>query len=213
MGEIGEEAAARLISAARAAIESVLRGADPEEVQIPEVFAEEVRRGVFVTVYTYPEMALRGCIGYPRPVDRLEVLTVRAAIAAALLDPRFPPLEVDELDRSVLELSVLTPLEQIRVDDRRRMPDEVEVGRHGLLIEWKEASGLLLPQVAVEQGWDAEEFLVNVCLKAGLPPTTYLHPGSRVYRFEAELYVEERPRGPVRRLRLDRPATGAGCGV
>lgn len=213
MGEIGEVAAAKLISAARAAIESALRGADPDEVRVPEVFEEEVRRGVFVTIYTYPEMELRGCIGYPRPVERLEVLTVKAAIAAALLDPRFPPLEVDELDRTVLELSVLTPLEPIMVEDRRRMPGEVEVGRHGLMIEWRGASGLLLPQVAVEQGWDAEEFLVNVCLKAGLPPTTYLRPESRVYRFEAELYIEERPRGPVRRLRLNGPAAGARCGA
>ncbi|MCS7117382.1 MAG: TIGR00296 family protein [Thaumarchaeota archaeon] len=209
MGEIGEEAAAGLIRVARGAIESVFKGAGPDELRFPAVFSEVVRRGVFVTLYTYPEMELRGCIGYPRPVDRLEVITARAAIAAAFYDPRFPPLEIDELKRVVLELSVLSPLELIRVDDRRRIAEEVTVGRHGLIIEYGDASGLLLPQVAVEHGWDAHEFLINVCLKAGLPPTTYLDPESNVYRFEAELYIEERPYGPVRRLRLE--DLGARC--
>ncbi|MCS7095329.1 MAG: TIGR00296 family protein [Thaumarchaeota archaeon] len=211
MEEIGEQAAARLIAAARKAIAEVLAGIDLEDVEVPAVFGEEVRRGVFVTLYTYPEMELRGCIGYPRPVDTLEVLTVRAAIAAALYDPRFPQLKVEELDSTVLELSVLTPLELIRVDARSMIAEHVEVGRHGLVIEWKGFSGLLLPQVAVEQGWDAEEFLINVCLKAGLPPSTFLDPMSKIYRFEAELYIEERPNGPVKRLKLERPKSG--CSV
>ncbi|MDJ0274293.1 MAG: TIGR00296 family protein [Nitrososphaerota archaeon] len=194
---LGEE----LVRLARRSIETALRGGDPEEL-LNGLRRSGLRRGVFVTLYQHPSMELRGCIGFPRAIDELEVLTVKAALAAAFEDPRFEPVREEEMDGIVLEVSVLTEPELIRVQDRRLLPREVEVGRHGLIIELGERAGLLLPQVPVEYGWDAEEFLVNLCFKAGLGPTEWLNPRSRVYRFEAELFAEEYPRGPVRRVEL-----------
>lgn len=199
---IGETLGAELVRLARRSIEVALEGGDPERL-LDTVRRSGLRRGVFVTLYEHPSMELRGCIGFPRAIDELEVLTVRAALAAAFEDPRFEPVrDVEEMGRVVLEVSVLTEPELIAVPDRRLLPREIEVGRHGLIIELGERSGLLLPQVPVEYGWDAEEFLVNLCFKAGLGPTEWLNPRARVYRFEAEVFAEEVPRGPVRRVQL-----------
>ncbi len=191
-----------MVGLARRSIELALQGEEPESL-LKDVRRTGLRRGVFVTLNEFPSMELRGCIGFPRPVDDLEVLTVRAALAAALEDPRFEPVrDLEEMDRLVVEVSVLTEQEPIEVEDRRKLPEEVEVGRHGLIIELGNRAGLLLPQVPVEYGWDAEEFLVNLCFKAGLGPTEWLNPRARIFRFEAEVFAEERPRGPVRRVEL-----------
>jgi uncharacterized protein (TIGR00296 family) len=181
MGQvIDDETGSMLVRLARRSIELALEGEDPESL------LKEVKR-----------------TGLRRGVDELEVLTVRAALAAAFEDPRFEPVrDLEEMGRLVVEVSVLTEPELIDVKDRRAIPKEIEVGRHGLIIELGNRSGLLLPQVPVEYGWDAEEFLVNLCFKAGLGPTEWLNPKARIYRFEAEVFAEERPRGPVRRVEL-----------
>ncbi len=196
-----------MVRLARRSIELALQGEDPEAL-LRDVKRSRLKRGVFVTLNEFPSMELRGCIGFPRPVDELEVLTVRAALAAAFEDPRFEPVrDLEEMDRLVVEVSVLTEPELIEVRDRRTLPHAIEVGRHGLIIELGERAGLLLPQVPVEYGWDAEEFLVNLCFKAGLGPTEWLNPKARIYRFEADVFAEESPRGPVRRVEL------GACGV
>ncbi len=197
-----DETGSMLVRLARRSIEMALLGEEPESL-LKDVRRTGLRRGVFVTLNEFPSMELRGCIGFPRPVDDLEVLVVRAALAAAFEDPRFEPVrDMEEMDRLVVEVSVLTEPELIEVEDRRRLPEEVEVGRHGLIIELGDRAGLLLPQVPVEYGWNAEEFLVNLCFKAGLGPTEWLNPRARIYRFEAEVFAEEGPRGPVRRVEL-----------
>jgi uncharacterized protein (TIGR00296 family) len=199
---VDDETGSMLVRLARRSIELALQGGEPESL-LKDVRRTGLRRGVFVTLNEFPSMELRGCIGFPRPVDDLEVLTVRAALAAAFEDLRFEPVrDLEEMDRLVVEVSVLTEPEPIEVEDRRKLPEEVEVGRHGLIIELGNRAGLLLPQVPVEYGWDAEEFLVNLCFKAGLGPTEWLNPRARIFRFEAEVFAEERPRGPVRRVEL-----------
>ena len=165
-----------------------------------EVFRE--RRGVFVTLRRFPGGALRGCIGFPLPVLPLERAVAEAAVSAATEDPRFPRVRSSELDHLTVEVSVLTvpePLVAARAEDRVR---EVVVGRDGLIVDGFGTSGLLLPQVAPEQGWNAEELLDGTCDKAGLPPRAWRDPRVKVRRFRAEVFAERSPGGPIEREAL-----------
>ncbi len=160
--------------------------------------------GAFVTLNTYPDGNLRGCIGYPEPVLPLYKAVIRAAIAAAFEDPRFPPLSEKETDRVTVEVSVLTPPERIddKVESRLDLPKLVIVGKHGLIVRRGIYSGLLLPQVAVEYSWDPEEFLSQTCMKAGMWVDCWLKDGTEVYRFSAEIFEEEEPNGRVVRREI-----------
>lgn len=165
---------------------------------LPPVLDEP--RGVFVTLRRHPSNELRGCIGFPLPVFPLRAAIPRAAWAAAVDDPRFPPVRRVELERLTIELSILTVPEVVEAEPREALGRLVEVGRHGLIVDRRGASGLLLPQVATEFGWNALEFLDATCEKAGLRPDDWKRPGSTVRRFEAELFEESAPGGEVRAI-------------
>lgn len=139
----------------------------------------------FVTVYVDGE--LRGCLGHVEPEKPLYKTIVELTVAAASRDPRFEPLRRAELDRARLSLSVLSPL--VRVADAR----QVEVGKHGLLISQGPYRGLLLPQVAVEHGWDRETFLQETCRKAGLPRHAWRDPDAIIEVFTADVFEEPEP--------------------
>jgi len=156
-----------------------------------------VKRGVFVSLYLHPSNGLRGCIGYPYPMMSLHEATSKAAVAAAFQDPRFPPLSVEELYSTVVEVSVLTEPEEIKVERRDELPRRVMVGRDGLILQFPGGGSLLLPQVAVENGWDGEEFLVNLCLKGGKRPTYWLEKEATILRFGAQIFREASPGGEV----------------
>jgi AmmeMemoRadiSam system protein A len=126
---------------------------------------------------------LRGCIGYTEAVAPLYKVVQECAVAAATEDPRFPPVSPKELPSLRVEISVLTPLFPIR-------PEEVEVGRHGLMVSQGRMRGLLLPQVPVEWGWDRETFLDQTCVKAGLPPSAW-RQGATLDAFTAEVFGED----------------------
>ena len=160
----------------------------------------EEPRGVFVTWRTHPGRDLRGCIGYPLPVLVLREAVEQAAVAAALDDPRFPPVRAGELTALTAEVSVLTLPAALPDADR---PSWIRPGLDGVLVGSGRLSGLLLPQVAVEQGWNAEELLDGACEKAGLPPGAWRRPNVRVQTFQAEIFAEVEPRGPIRRARPD----------
>jgi uncharacterized protein len=142
------------------------------------------RCGAFVTISSHGE--LRGCIGYIEGVKPLIDLIQDCAVQAGFHDHRFGPLTPEEYPSLAFEISVLTPLEQ--VEDL----SEIVVGQHGLLITSHGRSGLLLPQVATEQEWDRETFLSHTCLKAGLPWDEWKNPRAEVYRFEAQIFSEEK---------------------
>lgn len=142
------------------------------------------RCGAFVTITKHGD--LRGCIGYIEGVKPLIEIVQDCAIQAAFHDNRFEPLSPIEYPNIAFEISVLTPLE--RVEDL----SEIAVGTHGLLISSRGRSGLLLPQVATEQGWDRDTFLAHTCLKAGLPWDEWKNPRAEVYRFEAQIFSEEK---------------------
>jgi uncharacterized protein (TIGR00296 family) len=185
---------------ARGAIESYVRRRPLAPVPVPASF--EAESGVFVTVNTYPGEALRGCIGYPNPFYPLAKAIVKAA-EGATEDPRFPTLAEDELERIVVEVSILTPPELIEAKKPKHLPPLVRIGVDGLIAARGPARGLLLPQVPVEWKWDAEEFLAQTCMKAGLTPDAWLDAETRFYRFQSEIWAETAPRGPIVRRTLE----------
>jgi uncharacterized protein (TIGR00296 family) len=191
----------QLVGLARLAINSYLERR--EIIKPPPNIPEELLRksGAFVTLNTIkPVHELRGCIGFPYPEEQLVNAVIKAAIYAATDDPRFEPVSLSELrDSVVVELTVLTAPETLKAKDRKSLPNLIEVGRHGLIIEGKGTSGLLLPQVATEWNWDASEFLMNCCIKAGLPPDSWLLEDVQVKVFEGEIFEEVEPQGKVRR--------------
>jgi AmmeMemoRadiSam system protein A len=135
-------------------------------------------RGAFTTLHLHG--ALRGCIGHVFATQPLFTTVAQTAKAAAFEDPRFYPVTLPELPEIQVELSVLSPLQPVR-------PEDVVIGRHGLVISEGDRRGLLLPQVPVEWNWDRETFLAQTCLKAGLPPDAWKH-GARLQAFTAEVF-------------------------
>ena len=160
--------------------------------------------GVFVTINSLKngEKKLRGCIGYPYPTSPLVEAVIDSAINAATRDPRFYPLSSSELDKVVFEVSVLTPPEEVEVGNPKEYLAKIKVGEDGLIVEKGGYKGLLLPQVPVEWEWCEEEFLCQCCVKAGLPPDSWLMKGTKIYKFQAIVFEEETPQGEVKRLHL-----------
>jgi hypothetical protein len=193
-----------LVNLARTAIEEYLskgREIDPPP-DTPKHLLE--KSGVFVTLNsTRPTPQLRGCIGYPFPTDPLAVATVRSAIEAATGDPRFDHVELAEFkERVVVEVSVLTAPKELTAKEPVERAKEIQIGRDGLIVGRGARRGLLLPQVAPEWKWDAEEFLSNCCLKAGLPPDAWLDEDTRVEKFQAIIFEESGPNGEVHLKKL-----------
>jgi len=137
-------------------------------------------RGVFTTIYS--DQKLRGCVGYPAALMSLFRAVIETAQGAAFDDPRFPPLTLAEATNLKVSLSILSPLVPIAAE-------EVEVGRHGLMISYKGQRGLLLPQVPVEHGWNRATFLEQTCRKAGIPLDAWQH-GAKIEAFSAEVFAD-----------------------
>ncbi len=181
---LSEAGKVSLLRIARQTLESVARG---EKLPVPSVREPELleKRGVFVTLKE--DGHLRGCIGFPEPQRSLLDATVEATAAAAMRDPRFDPVTEEELADIHIEISVLSAMEPVKDVNL------IEPGRHGLLIRMAQGgvvfSGLLLPQVASEYGWDREEFLRQTCLKAGLPGRAW-QKGAEIFSFTAEVFGE-----------------------
>ena len=160
--------------------------------------------GVFVTINRLEgcEKRLRGCIGYPYPTSPLVEAVIDSALNAATRDPRFYPLSEGELGNVVFEVSVLTPPEPVEVANPKEYLSKIKVGEDGLIVEKGGYKGLLLPQVPVEWSWCEEEFLCQCCVKAGLPPDSWLTKGTKIYKFQAIVFEEETPQGEVKRMHL-----------
>ena len=188
-----------LVKTARKTIEAYLRdGKILTRPEVPQKLLEH--RGVFVTLTKQGE--LRGCIGHPISTMPLIDALIDSAISAATRDPRFPELELDELSDVEIEVSVLTKPEVMKVKHPKEYPGLIAIGRDGLIMECGANAGLLLPQVPVEWNWDAEEVLSNACLKAGLPPDSWLDRRVRVQRFSAQVFSELEPKGKVEERKL-----------
>jgi AmmeMemoRadiSam system protein A len=170
-----------LIETARAAIAARLAFPAP---RCPEpTDALRAPCGAFVTLKK--EGALRGCIGHIAASKPLFETVREVAISAAFEDPRFPPLGREEWNATTIEISVLSPFEKITD------PGRIRVGTHGIMIRRGYRSGLLLPQVATEQGWDRDAFLTHTCFKAGLPADAWKSPECSIEIFSAIVFHEE----------------------
>jgi AmmeMemoRadiSam system protein A len=173
-----------LLALARDSVESAVRHR-PAPAPSPVLAGITQRSGAFVTLRSGGE--LRGCIGAIVADAPLPEVVGEVAVKAALEDPRFSPVSVQELDQLTYEVSVLSPLERVG------SVDQIVVGKHGLLIESGRHRGLLLPQVATEYGWTTTEFLAHTCRKAGLPPDAWQRKETMIFSFTAELMHEEHP--------------------
>ena len=156
--------------------------------------------GVFVTLNN-PE-GLRGCIGYPLPDKKLYNALVDSAISAATEDPRFPSVNSNELDKITFEVTVLTPPEEIIVNDPLEYTSKIRVGRDGLIVKSGLNSGLLLPQVPKEYGWNEEQFLGYTCEKAGLPKECWKEKDTKILKFEGIVFKEKEPHGKIIQVTL-----------
>ena len=175
-----------LLSQARETITAKIEGRNPSYPQsIPANSNLNEPCGAFVSLHLKPQRSLRGCIG--RMTANLPLIeTVRImASEAAFSDPRFPPLGYEELTRLHIEISALSPMSPC--DD----PQKVKVGVHGLYLRRGGRSGVLLPQVPVEQGWDLDQYLEYICIKAGLAPGSYKAPDAELLTFTAIVFGEE----------------------
>jgi uncharacterized protein len=183
MAELNREQQVKLLKLARKTIAEYLNaeynggGLDLSD----EIFKE--KRGAFVTLHH--EGNLRGCIGNIVGVNPILQTIVEMSKSSAFRDPRFPPLSKVEYSGIDIEISILSPIEQVGdISD-------IVVGRDGLIVSSGFNSGLLLPQVPVEQGWDLETFLTHTCYKAGLPGDSWKKPGLKMEKFSAQVFGEK----------------------
>ena len=171
---------------ARKSIEAGLAGKSVADIPQPPAAQFDAQSALFRTLGAFVTLHisgnLRGCIGNIIGREPLYATVWHMAQAAAFSDPRFPPLSLPEWPRVSLDISVLDEL-SVCPD-----PQAVEVGRHGLVLHYAGRSGVFLPQVPVEQGWDRLTYLDNLCLKAGLPMGTWREPGAQLYWYEAVVF-------------------------
>lgn len=171
---------------------------DSEKIpELDEDFKEKFsfNSGVFVTLNN--PIGLRGCIGYPLPNRELFSALEDASIAAAVEDPRFPPVKSEELDSISFEVTVLTPPEKIMVIEPNEYLSKIKIGEDGLIVKNGFNSGLLLPQVPIEYNWNEQEFLEYTCEKAGLSKDYWKDPNTEIQKFRGIIFKEESPNGSV----------------
>jgi uncharacterized protein len=169
-----------LLKVAREAVVAAVAGGEFSE-KLPDSEGLRSPAGAFVTLRRGTR--LRGCIGQLTGQEALVDVVAYCARAAALEDPRFRPVRADELPDLDIEISVLSPLEDIT-------PDKIVAGKHGLMVSRGWDRGVLLPQVATEFNWSAERFLEETCVKAGLAPDDWKDPETRIQAFTAEVFGE-----------------------
>jgi uncharacterized protein (TIGR00296 family) len=175
-----------LLRLARRTIEKFVNNERIERpLRYPKIMNE--KKGVFCTITQ--DGILRGCIGMPYPIRSLIDALIDSA-QSACEDPRFEKLGKEELDKVKIEISVLTEPKLIKIEKTEQYFEEIKIGRDGLVIQCGPYSGLLLPQVAIEYNWDAEDFLNNLCLKAGLPSGMWKENNTKVYKFQAQIFKE-----------------------
>ncbi|MFQ6009497.1 MAG: TIGR00296 family protein [Candidatus Aenigmatarchaeota archaeon] len=185
---ISESSGKFLVQLARDVIVSELK---EEVIVIPPEYPRELdqRTGIFVTLFKKMSgfRQLRGCIGLAYPEKPLVEGCVQAAIAV-LKDDRFPAIKLEDVDSIEVEVSVLTEPTRMTVEKPEDYLEKIEIGRDGLIIKKGIMSGLLLPQVPVEQAWDVQQYLNNLCIKAGLSENTWLDPAAEIYRFKSQIF-------------------------
>jgi hypothetical protein len=187
-----------LVKTARYIIDLHVKYRKTEEIEFPSWCS--IKRGVFVTIETYPERELRGCIGYPIPARSLKENLIECAIEACH-DPRFKDLTENELNRIIVEVSVLTIPEKIDYNNVNELLEKIQPRKDGIILRYGFFSSLFLPQV-----WkkipEKSHFLSNLCLKAGLPPDTWKNQNIDFFKFNVQAFREKEPYGDVEEVEL-----------
>jgi len=198
--ELSDTDGESLVKTARAVVSEYLK--NNNRLKLDKNFQSNYsfNSGVFVTLNN--PTGLRGCIGFPLPDKKLFNALKDASIAAATEDPRFSPVRITELDEITFEVTVLTPPEEITVENPLEYPSQIKVGRDGLIVKHSFYSGLLLPQVPIEYGWTEEEFLEHTCEKAGIPKDYWKKKETKILKFKGIVFKEESPNGKVIREKL-----------
>lgn len=193
-----------LVKLARRSVEEYLK--NHELIKVPDNTPIKLKQkfGVFVTINATKNKKneLRGCIGYPYPIKGLVNAVIECAVSSATRDPRFNPISLNELDKVTFEVSILTPPQQVRTENLTKLPEKIQVGKDGLMVNNGINQGLLLPQVPLKYRWEEEEFLCQTCMKAGLTPDCWLMKTTKIYKFQCFITSEESPKGSVK---LERP--------
>ncbi|MHA1339666.1 MAG: TIGR00296 family protein [Promethearchaeota archaeon] len=194
----------KLVKFARQNIEYYL--VHKKKMPIPKELKEKFKEkmGAFVTISRRKgeQKILRGCIGITIPYYPLIETISNISISSAFEDPRFPPIK--DLSEYIVEVSILTPPKLIKVNSSEEYLEKIKIGHDGLMIETLTAKGLLLPQVPIEnnRNWDVKTFLEHLCLKAWLPKSAWKNKNTKIYSFQAIIFEEEEPNGPVVRKNL-----------
>ena len=188
------------VKLARRIVEQYVKNFTTTTSGLKGIFSE--KKGVFTTLHTFPNHDLRGCIGFPLPIMPLKEAIIESA-KSATRDPRFPPLEENETNNIIIEVTILTKPELINVDRPQNYLSNIEIGRDGLIVEQGVYKGLLLPQVPIEQGWEKEEFLSHTCIKAGLLPDAWVDKNTKIFKFSGQIFTEIEPKGKIREKNLD----------
>jgi len=198
--KISEKDGQILVKTARMVVNDYLKTGS--KIELGKKFQEDFsfKSGVFVTLNN--QSGLRGCIGYPLPDKKLFNALEDAAISAATEDPRFPPVKFEELDSITFEVTVLTPPRKIEVNESQEYLSKIKIGQDGLIVKFGYNSGLLLPQVPVEYGWNEKEFLEHTCKKAGLPKEYWQKKEIEILKFEGIVFKEKDPNGNIIQERL-----------
>lgn len=200
MSALSDAEGEQIVKAARAGVEAEASDRGAPEVELPPAMDE--KRGVFVTLNIGKQ--LRGCIGIVLPYYKASE-ALRIAAEDVCHDPRFPPLKPDETDRCTVEVSVLTVPEKIEYSSTDDLQSQINIGEDGLVLYYKRSArvtnnAVFLPQVPVEQGWDTEQYLSELCAKAGLQDSAWRSGVIEFYKFSAEVFGEETPNGKVKRV-------------
>jgi uncharacterized protein (TIGR00296 family) len=173
--------------------------------QITNIAELPKKRGIFVSLFNISNgRVLRGCIGELFGEGSLIETVQHVAIEAASNDYRFEPISSTEFNKQVIvEVNLLSPIQLITVKNPVDYVANILVGRDGLIVDSTGYRGLLLPQVALEENFDAEEFLCHCCLKAGLPPDTWLTGNVQISKFQSQIFEEQSPNGLIVEKNMD----------
>jgi uncharacterized protein (TIGR00296 family) len=184
-----------LVKLAREAVERKFKLGKFYVKKIDKKFEE--KKGVFVTLETFPEKELRGCIGFINPIYPLYEAVQRASYASAFEDFRFLPLREEELKKIVFKVSILTEPELIKVKSPEEYKQKIELGKDGLILVYGSNQGVFLPEVPIEANWNVEEYLENLCFKAGLTPGVIHEKEAKIFKFQTQVFAEKEPEGEI----------------
>lgn len=200
-----------LVKLARRSLTEYLK--NNKKIKIPEDAPQKLKMnaGIFVTLHIYsqkdPKLDLRGCIGRPYPEQTLLQAAIDSSIDSGINDWRFAQVSLNELDNILVEVTALTPPEKIEGNTPEDRLNAIEIGKDGLMIELKSApkgrGGLFLPQVPVEWKWNKQQYLIELCGKAGLPGNFWKKTDrTNLYKFQGEIFTETTPNGEIKRVLL-----------